>query len=222
MKTDIMLCRAIIFDLDGTLLNTIDDIADSMNSVLQKRKFPLNSIKDYKKFVGDGMERLVERSIPQTEQSKKLIHDCLTEMKKEYDARWSNKTSVYEGIFELLEELHKKKLKMAVLSNKPHDFTIKMVTQYFDKRYFTAVVGQRDGAQPKPDPAVVFGIMDKINAKPEETALIGDSCTDLLTAKNAGLTSIGAAWGFRGREELEKYGADFIAESPKDVLQFFR
>jgi len=212
--------KAIIFDLDGTLLNTIEDLADSMNSVLARYALPLHTIREYKLFVGDGAANLVKRSIIGAVTVGYSLERLEAEFRAEYAKRKTDKTAPYDGIPELLSAIAERGVKMAVLSNKPHAATLEVISNYFPGVVFDAVIGQRKGRPIKPDPAGVMEILDIIGALREETLYVGDSGTDMLTATAAGLNSVGVLWGFRDKEELERNGARVFAEHPMDVLRY--
>ena len=212
--------KAVIFDLDGTLLDTIDDIADSMNSVLAKYGLPQHSVEKYKKFVGDGAANLVIRAVAGIRSAEDKLSRLETEYRAEYLKRQSDKTIPYDGIPELLSTLAERGVKLAVLSNKPHAATLEVMAHYFPNISFSALIGQRPGYPIKPDPAGVLEILDILELPGEEVLYIGDTGTDMQTAAAAGLKAAGALWGFRDRKELEDNGADVFAEHPSDLLKY--
>lgn len=210
--------KLILFDLDGTLLNTISDLAHSTNHALEKNGFPTHPIEAYKLFVGNGMNKLFERALPEGEKTDENIAKIRKTFLPRYDSHNTEYTEPYEGIPELLHALQSEGLKMAVASNKYQQATEKLISRYFPEISFIAVFGQREGVPVKPDPAIVFEIL-KIAGLPAAAALYaGDSGVDMKTALNSGVTSIGVTWGFRPRSELESNGAVYIAESPEDIL----
>jgi len=213
--------KAIIFDLDGTLLNTIDDIADSMNDVLGRHGLPPYPVEAYKLMVGDGAAILVLRATEGTETAGHLLRQMEEEFVAEYARRQADKTAPYPGIPELLEGLAARRVKMAVYSNKPHASAIGVVSQYFPGIKFDAVIGQRPGYPVKPDPGGALEILEIMSLPREEVLYIGDTATDMRTAAAAGLQAIGALWGFRGKAELEESGATLFAQEPADVLAYF-
>lgn len=213
--------KGIIFDLDGTLLDTIQDIVDSANAVLKKLKFPTHSVKDYKIFVGDGMANLVCRVLPEGHWDLPTIEKCVKMVKVEYAERWHKNTRPYDGIPELLTELSKRKIKIAILSNKPHEFTKANADRFLKKWKFTVVAGAKDNAPRKPDPTVALKIASKMRLKPHEVMFVGDSNTDMMTANGAKMLPVGVLWGFRGKKELLANGAKIIIKKPQDLLKFF-
>ena len=212
--------KAVIFDLDGTLLDTLADIADSMNAVLAKYGLPLHNINDYKLFVGDGADNLVIRSVTGVELAELTISRLVTEYKTEYLKRQANKTRPFEGIPELLSTLAEHDVKMAVLSNKSHIATLEVMAHYFPDIYFCALIGHRTGYPIKPDPSGVLEILGIMELPREEALYVGDSGTDMQTASAAGIRAVGALWGYRDKEELEENGAAAFAEHPLDILKY--
>lgn len=208
----------IIFDLDGTLLNTVEDIMDSCNIALKKLDYPLHSLKEYKQFIGEGMEELVRKALPQDKRDEENIKICLELLREEYKKRYHNKTKPYDGIKDLLKTLLKRGIKMAVFSNKPDDFTLSATKYYFPEIDFCVVLGAKEGNPKKPDPYGANFIIKKLNIPKENIAYLGDSKTDIMTAKNCGVLSVGAEWGFRGKEELISAGADYIVKTPDEFL----
>ncbi|MDR1525896.1 MAG: HAD family hydrolase [Tannerella sp.] len=210
--------KLIIFDLDGTLLNTILDLAHSTNHALEKNGFPAHPIETYKYFVGNGIHKLFERALPEGEKTEENI----TKMRKVFLPYYENHnteyTEPYKGIPELLHMLQSKGLKLAVASNKYQQATEVLINKYFPEISFTSVFGQREGVPVKPDPAVVFEILKIACVQATEALYIGDSGVDMKTALNSGVTSIGVTWGFRPRSELEANGAVYIAGSTSDIL----
>jgi phosphoglycolate phosphatase len=206
--------KAIIFDLDGTLLNTVEDIMDSCNAGLASFGFPPHELEAYKYFIGDGIEELVRRSLPEDKRSGRMVEDCLAVVRAEYKKRWHNKTRPYEGVKGMLSELNAKKIPIAIFSNKPHDFTEDTVNHYFPEIKFALVLGAKEENPKKPDPWGALHIAEQLGIPPGDFAYLGDTYTDMETAKAASMIAIGAEWGFRGKEELEKAGADFIIGRP--------
>jgi phosphoglycolate phosphatase len=210
--------KLIIFDLDGTLLNTISDLAHSTNHALEKNGFPAHPIEAYKYFVGNGINKLFERALPEGEKTEENITKIRKSFLPYYDNHNTKYTEPYEGVPELLHILKSKGLKMAVASNKYQQATEKLINKYFPEISFTSVLGQREGIPAKPDPSVVFEILKIAGIPTAETLYVGDSGVDMKTAINSGVTSIGVTWGFRPRSELETNGAVYIADSTTDIL----
>jgi len=211
--------EAIIFDLDGTLLDTLDDIADSANTVLARRGYPVHEAGDYRLMVGAGVRMLVERMLPHSERETELIDRCLAEMRDEYGRNWNNKTRPYEGVPEMLEGIAERGLKRAVLSNKPDDLTRACVSELLTPWPFDVVAGQGGAIPHKPDPAGALEIARRLQVPPAATLFLGDSDIDILTAVNAGMYPAGALWGFRTRAELSGAGAEALLEHPRQLLE---
>jgi phosphoglycolate phosphatase len=209
--------QAVVFDLDGTLLDTIEDLSDSMNAVLSQMGFPARTIAEYKLFVGDGIEKLVLRSLPEGQDS--FLKEALSLMYYEYSRRWSIKTKLYNGIPELLAEISRKGLKKAVLSNKPDEFTQEAIKRFFPEFHFDFVLGEKKGNAKKPDPAGAIEISKNLGIPAAEFVYLGDTAVDMLTAASAGMFPVGALWGFRSAEELLKGGAKRLVEKPMDLLE---
>ena len=212
--------EAILFDLDGTLLDTLEDLANSMNAVLEGRGLPQHGNELYKQFVGDGMEVLVRRALPESHRGEQLVQACLLAMRKEYSIRWRETTRPYEGIPELLDALRVRRLRMAILSNKPDEFTREMVTALLAPWRFDAVVGARPEVPKKPDPTVALAIARDLAIPPARILYLGDSGTDMRTAVSAGMFPVGALWGFRAAAELEANGAWVLISRPTELLGF--
>ncbi len=208
--------RAVIFDLDGTLLNTLDDLADSGNHVLAAHGLPLRTIEEYRQFVGNGIPKLTERILPD-DASEELFESCLAEFKAYYDIHKSDKTAPYEGMAELLSSLRASGIKTCVLSNKQHDMCIEVVEHYFGRGTFDIIQGKLDKFPPKPSPDSCNAIIKSLGIPKDNVLYVGDSDVDMRTAENAGLKKCGVSWGFRSIDLLINSGADFIAEKPKDI-----
>ena len=210
---------AVIFDHDGTLLDTIEDLADSMNAALIKMGHPARTIAECKMLVGDGLETFVRRALPpaaaEDPRERARLRDL---MRAEYGERSSRKTRPYPGIPELLDALTARRIPMAVLSNKPHDSTIAVMGHYFSRWSFSLIFGARDGVAVKPDPAGAFEIATLLGIAPPDFAYVGDTNTDMQTATAAGMFPVGALWGFRTAEELLATGAKVLLGTPLDLL----
>jgi len=212
--------KAVIFDLDGTLLDTIEDLTDAMNAALAAMGFPERSVAECKKLVGDGLDTYVRRALPPgAADDPQAAARLKALMRAEYKVRQDHKTKPFEGIEDMLAAVNRMALPMAVLSNKPHDSTLAVMNRYFPKLDFRAIIGARDGVPVKPDPASALEIARLLNVRPAETAYVGDTNTDMRTAVAAGMFSIGALWGFRTAEELLANGARALVEKPADLLK---
>ncbi len=208
--------RAVIFDLDGTLADTLSDIAEAMNRALAAHDLPTLEPDAYRSLVGEGVERLVERSVPIDQPD--LVGPVLEDLKRYYTAHMLDKTTAYSGVPELLDRLTERGLPMAVVSNKPEPATRSMVERMFDRWRFAAVVGGTDGVPLKPDPTVVLKIASALGVEPSACVYLGDTMTDMQTAVAAGMYPVGVLWGFRDRDELLAHGAKALIEQPLDLL----
>jgi phosphoglycolate phosphatase len=211
--------RAVLFDLDGTLLDTLADIGESMNAALLELGLPTHPLNSYKRFVGDGVTVLVRRALPPEHRDDPMIASCAALMKRIYTARAVVKTRAYPGVFELVRALRTRGLALAVLSNKPHDLTGIVIDHYFGSDSFDAVLGASPDLPRKPDPTAALAIADRLGVPPGGFLYVGDTDTDMRTAVAAGMYPVGAAWGFRPVAELTASGACFIAREPGDVLR---
>jgi phosphoglycolate phosphatase len=210
--------KGVIFDLDGTLLNTIDDMANSMNFVLKTHGFPVHEVEKYRYFVGNGMKKMVERALPVEIRDDKMIKLCLKEFKNEYNKRWHEYTKPYSGINELVDKLHSMGISISVLSNKADDFTRLIIYEFFGKECFDIVLGARKGIPKKPSPQAALEISRILKIHPWEYLYLGDSGVDMDTAVNAGMYPVGAAWGFREESELLENGAKILLKNPVELI----
>jgi len=211
--------KGVIFDLDGTLVNSLEDIADSMNKILQNHNFPTHSIKTYKHFIGNGIRNLVYKTLPEANRDEITINECYNLMFAVYRENAVNKTKPYHGIRKLLDELVSRNMKLAVFSNKADEFTKNIVLTLLPEWNFEAIVGLSIEAHKKPNPYVPLQISEKFGLKPEEILYVGDSGVDMQTANNAGMLSVGALWGFRTKEELTSNGARYLLNTPLDLIR---
>ncbi|WP_428023192.1 HAD family hydrolase [Arcobacter sp.] len=211
--------KSLIFDLDGTLINSLLDIAISMNKVLEKHNYPSHKIEKYNYFVGDGALVLVKNAMPYNS-TEEEIQNVLKSFIEIYEQNTHNNTFAYEGIYEMLQKIEELNIKKAVLSNKPHKFTLKYMENLFNNFNFQEIHGQKIDVPKKPDPTMAIEIATKLNTNIEDMIFIGDTATDIKTAKNANMKSIGVSWGFRPIEELIDAGADFIAQKPMDIVKY--
>lgn len=208
---------AVIFDLDGTLLNSLEDLAGSMNAALRDLGFPGHSVERYRYMVGDGITALVQRALPSGSDGK-LIELGVAKMKAEYAKRWHQKTRPYPGVAEMLDVLVERSIPLNILSNKMADFTSRMVDWFLSAWSFRSVVGLDDKVPKKPDPRGALQIASKIGIPPERFIFLGDTKTDMQTACAAGMVPVGVDWGFRTREELLANGAIEVINSPQDFI----
>ena len=212
--------HTILFDLDGTLLNTIDDLADAAYWVCAQNGWPQHTVAEYKYMVGNGIPKLVERFSPAEARTPDRLAETLAQFTARYDAHKEDKTAPYPGIPELLKELKAAGIQTAVFSNKADALCGKIIEHYFGPGAFSAVRGSRPGVPTKPDPTGLWDLMRQLNADPATTLFVGDSDVDILTGHNAGLPAMGAVWGFRGAGELTAAGAEALAFRPGDILDY--
>jgi len=211
--------KAVCFDLDGTLLNTLNDLGNSTNTVLSNAGFPTHPIESYRQFVGSGALQLIERALPEDACTEKNVQNCLRGFEEEYQKNWDNETCLYPGVKEMLDYMcTQTSLKLCVLSNKPHVFTLQCVQKFFSDWNFEVVFGQREGIPRKPDPAGALEIAQKLDIQCKEVAYLGDSSVDMETATSANFFAVGALWGFRSKEELIRTGADAVVENPQEFV----
>ena len=211
--------KAAIFDLDGTLLNTLEDVVNACNYALKKCNFKTHSIEEYKVFVGDGRSKLIERIVPDEYKGNDEVKNNVLRLFDEYySGHMLDMTKPYEGICEMLKSLKEKGVKLAVVSNKPDEFVGGIVKKYFGDT-FEIVHGQRTNYPVKPDPTTVYEVIEYFGIKLNESIYVGDSNVDIYTAKNAKVKSIGVAWGFRGEEELREAGADYIVYDSNEIAE---
>lgn len=208
----------IIFDLDGTLLNTIADLAESTNYALIQAGFPTHPVSAYNLFVGNGINKLFERALPEGEKTEENIEKIRESFLQYYGEHNTDKSTPYPGIMELLTELCRKEVQIAVASNKYQEATRKLISHFFPNTPFVAVFGQREGIAPKPDPTIVLDILSQTGVPKEEVLYVGDSGVDMQTAINSGITSCGVTWGFRPRTELESFTPDYMVDKATDIL----
>ena len=211
--------KGVIFDLDGTLVNSLEDLADAMNIVLHNFNFPTHELQAYKYFVGNGIRDLVCKALPEENKDKDLIDSCYNSMIEEYSNNCINKTKPYDGITALLDELVSRNMKMAVFSNKADVFTKKIVLTLLPDWNFEAIIGLSTQAHKKPNPLGALQISEKLGISPVDIVYVGDSGIDMQTANNAGMCAVGALWGFRTAEELTSNGAKYLINQPLDLMK---
>lgn len=211
--------NTLIFDLDGTLVDSIEDLADTTNQLLKEDQLPLHNLKEYKLFVGNGVDKLIERALPENKK------DEVKEYRKRFDHYYKdnclNHTKPYPQIKELIELLYKKGYQLAVVTNKPKENAVKIVNALFPGR-FSYVFGNTPYQPKKPHPCLTQLAMQLLDASKNEVLFIGDSNVDIETARNSKVKSVGCAWGFRGKKELELAGADYIVENPMEIMEILK
>lgn len=206
----------VLFDLDGTLLDTLGDLADSVNFALQRYDFPTISVEDTRRYIGNGYAKLIERAIPDGVDNPHF-NRCLEEFAHQYKRNMMSQTKPYPGILELLAELKKKSYWMAVVSNK-NDSAVKALVKHFFGESIQIAIGESAETARKPDPASVYKALEELGAEKNNAVYVGDSDVDILTARNAGLPCICVSWGFRDRELLKQNGAEYIIDEPLELL----
>ena len=212
--------KLVIFDLDGTLLNTIADLAESANYALKQLGYPTHDAETIRTFVGNGINKLLFRALPDEDKTEENVMRMRTHFIPYYDAHNADLSAPYPGIVSLLEELQKKGLMIGVASNKYQEATVKLVKHYFPTIHFIEVLGQRESIAVKPDPTIVFDILKKAGVSKEETLYVGDSGVDMQTAINAGVDAVGVTWGFRPRAELEGFCPLGLIDKAKELFSF--
>ena len=210
--------KGIIFDLDGTLVNSLEDISDAMNKVLSDLNYPTHTYDAYQYFIGSGLRNLVSKALPESNNTEIDIENCFNCMINEYREICTLKTKPYAGIVELLDNLVSKDIKLAVFSNKADELTKKIASEVFPN-YFNTAVGLSSEALKKPNPFEAIEISKNRNLKTEEIIFIGDSDIDMLTANNANMFPLGVSWGYRTEEELIASGAKLVINSPSDLIK---
>ncbi len=210
--------KAFIFDLDGTLIDSLADIAESINRMLDARGYPRCQQEVFKQMVGDGMEKLVERALPQDVRNEALIKVCVEEYRAHYDTLWNAQTRPYPGIVEMLKTLQARGMKLGVISNKAHRFTVPMTEHFFGADVFDHILGQRMEVPRKPAPDGAHEMATFLGLRTDEMAYVGDSGIDMQFAKSSGMRAVGVRWGFRSEAELIECGADVLLSSPAELF----
>lgn len=211
--------RLVIFDLDGTLLNTIDDLGTASNYALQKCGYPTHAISSYPYFVGNGVTRLLERVLPEDERTPDNVNILRRYFKDYYDHHLTDLSRPYPGIKDLLSQLRDNDIRIAVASNKYQSAVETLIGHFFPEVEWAAVEGQKDDVPTKPDPSIVFTILGKVPTPKAEVLYVGDSGVDMETARRACVESVGVTWGFRPIKELRSYYADHIVHSTDEILR---
>ena len=212
--------KAAIFDLDGTLINSLEDLADSANAMLSSYGFPTHPVEPYKYFVGNGSRKLIERCLPKEQASDPaFVDEALERYKAIYAKHTQDKTRVYDGILDMLTELQKRRIPMGICTNKHQSAAEDIVSSMFPANTFQSILGDQKGLPRKPDPKKVLMIAEKFGVQPREVAYFGDTSVDMDTAKNAGFLPVGVLWGFRPKEELIEHGAKVLLEKPSELFE---
>lgn len=210
--------KLVIFDLDGTILNTIADLGASTNYALHELGYPVHDIPSYKFRVGNGINKLFERALPEGEKTEENVLRVRKIFIEHYNIHCADATSPYPGIPQLLQSINKKNIAIAIASNKYQEATSILVDHFYHDIPFVAVFGQREGVERKPDPTIVFDIMQIAHVEAKDVLYVGDSGVDMQTALNAGVTACGVTWGFRPKTELEAFSPQYIVDEPESIL----
>jgi len=208
--------RNVIFDLDGTLVDSLADLADAMNHVLAEDGLPEHDLQAYSVFIGEGARNLVWRALPESERD--ATDAWLRRFRRRYEGHMLDRSGLYDGVSEMLDEVVAAGMRVAVLSNKPHALTAAIGAEVLAPWPFVEILGDREGLPRKPDPGTTLALMDRMGAKPEKTAFVGDTKTDMATAVGAGVRGVGVSWGFRSVEELWAHGASAVIDHPRELL----
>ena len=212
--------KAVIFDLDGTLVDSLADLSDSVNLMLESYGFPTHEVEKYRYFVGNGSKKLMERTLPRDKAaSAEFVEEALAKYKAIYKERLLEKTRPYNGVRELLAELKSRGIPLAVCTNTHNDAALTIVKILFAPGTFEEVLGDRPGFPKKPNPATPLEIASHLGVKPDEVAYLGDTSVDMETAVHAGFLPVGVLWGFRPEEELVKSGAKVLLKAPLELLE---
>ncbi len=214
--------KLIIFDLDGTLLDTIEDLANSVNFALKQHNFPTHKIEDYNFFIGNGVNKLLERALPEVHRNIDMVSMIKVDFMKHYFAHSDEFTKPYKGVSELLYTLYKEGFQLAVASNKVHAATVELVKQFFPEVKFVCVLGQREGFPVKPNPSILNEIIENAKVEKSEVLYVGDSGVDVATALNAKVPFVGVLWGFRPRKELEEIGASVFVANTDELYRIIK
>lgn len=211
--------QLVIFDLDGTLLNTIDDLGIATNHALQSLGFPVHKLSAYPAMVGNGVTRLLERALPAEAVTPEQVEAMRAIFTEYYDAHGADHSHPYPGIPELLADLTDRGIRLAVASNKYHAAVVRLIDHFFPGIPWTAVCGHKEGVPVKPDPSIVFDILASSPTPKADVLYVGDSGVDMDTARRACVTCVGVTWGFRSAAELKAHYADFVVDNPDDILR---
>ena len=215
-------CKAVIFDLDGTLLDTIKDIGSSMNYILKKHGFPIKGDEHYVRAIGNGLKNLAKVSFPEDIVTDELLDKIVPEFIKYYGNHSMERTSIYEGINELLEFCNKNGIIISILSNKRDGLVKELIPHYFPGYEFACALGESSEFPRKPDPASALYLSEKLGVLPADILFIGDSIYDIRTGKNAGMKTVAVTWGYQPKEQLIAENPDFIADSPAEIIEYIK
>ena len=204
--------------MDGTLINSLAGIAHAMNQVLQKSGFPTHREEAYREFIGAGIDVLVTRALPQADRCTSVINESVVEMRRIYASTWPKTGGLFPGIATMLDKLVARSLERAILSNKPHDFTLQFAEHYLDRWDFCPIYGMEADRPKKPDPAAGLQIANELKLRPDQIIFVGDSGIDMETALRAGMHPVGVSWGYRSASELKSSGASYIINQPEELL----
>jgi len=209
--------QAVVFDLDGTLLDSLKDIATAANRSLDEKGFPTHLPEQYARFVGDGIRQMVCRILPVSMRNESIVDEMLKRVRRHYNSTWKCNTRPYPGIHELLDCLQKRDVQLAVLSNKPQEIMASQLSWFFPKAGFHVIAGARQGIPLKPDPGALLSVLQRMDCPPGSAMMLGDTAVDMQVARAAGAIAVGALWGFRDRQELLAAGADHLVAKPAEI-----
>ena len=213
-----MTFKAVIFDLDGTLLDTLQDLFNTLNSVLSRHSFPTHTLDECRFLVGHGMRELVRKGIPEEARNEETIDILLKDLMAEYADNWKVNSRPYPGIAKLLDTITERKIKMAILSNKADHFTRLCAESLLGEWSFDVIMGQQTGIAPKPDPEGALLVAKMLGEPPSVILYVGDSGIDMLTASRARMYPLGVLWGFRPKSELVEFGAKTVVQNPEEII----
>ena len=214
--------KAVLFDLDGTLLDTLEDLADTVNQVLEQDGFPSHPLESYRYFVGEGATTLINRALPEGERNPSTVQRCVRVFNQLYEQNRNIKSKPYSGVGAMLDALVARGVRICVLTNKPNAFAQKCVVDLLGKWQFDRVLGQQDDLPGKPDPTGALKIAQSLDIPPESFLYLGDTGTDMKTANAAHMLAVGVLWGFRPREELQANGAQVLINKPGEILYYWK
>jgi len=212
-------CSAIFFDLDGTLLDSVRDLADATNTALRAFGLPEHPVHAYNYFVGNGFEMLIQRASPK-DAGPELLQRVMLQAREAYRQNWAHTSKPYEGIPEMLKELQNRRIPLAVLSNKPHEFTLLTMQHFFPAIRFAHIQGSPPGLRAKPDPVLALKMLQELGLEAHEVLFMGDTGVDMITAVNAGMFPVGVLWGFRTEEELRRHGARLVLNKAAQLFAY--